>query len=519
MPNRTKMEAPHSLVLSGSPHSGTTTSRERFQKTHLLAMRITVPVTRPMIVLGTGSPHRNVTCTDSVSGPNTSAGGLTRAGTDNFKPRATSHRPALAHNRRLTLAIAVPLCCLFLLAVLGCVLYWTRRRQPLRHGTGGRRKSGPEVHRNNFIEPSNTPPPAEPSSEEQPVWQRPSTAIKRSDDGLSRITELPSVSDDTPGHRTSRELHEQPLSPTAPPPELPSSLSSQSETINSPDSSSDDFAGHLSGLDEDPFSDRAATAAPMPRQETSPEISPSSLPPAQHRPQIETASSVGAATSESSAEHPVTAINTQGPNSVNEEQQDDEPSDGRAVVSRAASPSSELEHSSIEIDDGTPSQSDDPRHLQPAGHSDEPAHHHSSTLNSSTAPPRDNDTSWNPFSSSTIPATSARSSIVEETELPPQHATHLEEQRDNSDDDLLDRVQQQQQQPSNNRAEDTASSREEEHFLDAFILPTRSSRSSSSSHEEYPAPPLSDRGSWLHREEGEEEEEEQEQDTGATTTE
>lgn len=489
MPNRTKMEAPHSLVLSGSPHSGTTTSRERCQKTYLLAMRITVPVTRPMIVLGTGSPHRNVTCTDSVSGPNTSAGGLTRAGTDNFKPRATSHRPALAHNRRLTLAVAVPLCCLFLLAVLGCVLYWTRRRQPLRHGTGGRRKSGPEVHRNNFIEPSNAPPPAEPSPEEQPEWQRPSTAIKRSDDGLSRITELPSVSDDTPGHRTSRELHEQPLSPTAPPPELPSSLSSQSETINSPDSSSDDFAGHLSGLDEDPFSDRAATAAPMPRQETSPEISPSSLPPAQHRPQIETASSVGAATSESSAEHPVTAINTQGPNSVNEEQQDDEPSSGRAVVSRAASPSSELEHSSIEIDDGTPSQSDDPRHLQPAGHSDETAHHHSSILDSSTAPPA------------------------------PQHATHLEEQRENDDNDLLDHVQQQQQQqPSNNSVEDTASSREEEeHFLDAFILPTRSSRSSSSSHEEFPAPPLSDRGSWLHREEGEEEEEEE--DTGATNTE
>ena len=452
-------------------------------------MEVAVPVAGRMIVLASVSPARNITSTDAISETDTRLVDSAKASTYNFKPRETSHRPGIALNRRLAVAIAVPLCFLFLLAVLGIVLFCTRRRRPLRHGTGGRRRSSPEAHRNNFVEPLNTSPaePEETGPEEQPEWQRPPTAIKRSDDGLSRITEIPSVSDETHDRRSSREIHGLPPSPLVLPPELPSSISSHSETVNPLDSGSDDFGGHFSGLDEDPFSDSAAVSVP---KEESPEISPSSQP-VQSKPRIDTASSVGAATSESS-EHPVTAINTGGPNSVSDELFDEESS---RAPSRAISRSPQVQQLPDEVDGGAAPDDEEelPRtdsYLEEAGHSSSSQIPRTANpFNDENTPSDDrglpqpetySDKAEQPLDASTpthdprlnrldprsIPANfGQRSSSVSAKELR-QHGQKEDLKTSRSADDILP----------------------EDHFLDAFVSPSSS---------EYPAPPLSDRRSWL----------------------
>ncbi|KAI5358214.1 hypothetical protein Slin15195_G065410 [Septoria linicola] len=230
------------------------------------------------------------------------------------KSSGTLQSPTPPLNRKFAVAIVAPLCFLFLLAVLGIVLYCTRRQRPLRQGTGGRRRSQSAPHRSNFHGALATDD-AEIGHDERGVvddWPRPITTGKRSDDGLSRITEMPSHSDES---RRRDRLRELPLSPPISHQQLPSSLVSTTETIDALDSSSDDLAGHFSGLDEDPFSDRAAITGSRSMEENSPAVPPSSRPVQRVRP-ISTGSVADEPGSRSSSDDPVTSINTDSSHSI-----------------------------------------------------------------------------------------------------------------------------------------------------------------------------------------------------------
>lgn len=126
---------------------------------------------------------------------------------------------------------------------------------------------------------------------------------------------MPSHSDESQRRHALQEL---PLSPSIPHQQLPSSLVSTIETIDALGSSSDDLAGHFSGLDEDPFSDRAAITGSRVMEESSPAVSPGSRSVRNVRP-ISTGSIVDRPESRSSSDDPVTAINTNSSHSIGHE--------------------------------------------------------------------------------------------------------------------------------------------------------------------------------------------------------
>ncbi|WPB04024.1 uncharacterized protein RHO25_008668 [Cercospora beticola] len=230
---------------------------------------------------------------------------------------ASLHRSGLSLNRRLAILVIVPLCLLFLFAIFGVVLYASRRRRSSRHRIRSRHESVAEPYCDDNIEPDESPS-ASPNQYRDftaaGLEEHHHTPTKQSDDALSMITEIP-----TNSVRTSVESDRGRNVPTLHSQRLPSSVSSRSQTLDALESASDDdLHGNLSGLDEDPFVDRAALSGADHNQEVSEPVSPLSQP-LHSRPRVDTAASSVSNTSASSgsSQAPVTAINTGGKKGYN----------------------------------------------------------------------------------------------------------------------------------------------------------------------------------------------------------
>lgn len=230
---------------------------------------------------------------------------------------APLHRSGLSLNRRLAILVIVPLCLLFLFAIFGIVLYASRRRQSSRHRLRSRHESVAEPYRDDYVEPDGSPstsPNQDRDFTAAGLEEHLPTPTKRSDDALSMITEIP-----TNSVRTSVGSDRGTNLPTLESQPLPSSISSHSQSLEALESPSDDgLHGNLSGLEEDPFVDRAATSRAGHNQEVSEPVSPLSQP-LHNRPRVNTAASSISNTSgwSGSSQAPVTAINTGGKNGAN----------------------------------------------------------------------------------------------------------------------------------------------------------------------------------------------------------
>ncbi|GIZ42395.1 hypothetical protein CKM354_000566800 [Cercospora kikuchii] len=247
----------------------------------------------------------------------TVAGNTPSMSTWRHDTKASLHRSGLSLNRRLAILVIVPLCLLSLFAIFGIVLYASRRRQSSRHSIRGRHERVAEPYRDDYTEPDESPS-ASPNQYRDFIAagleEHHHTPTKRSDDALSMITEIPTNSVRTSvGSDRETDLH------TLQSQRLPSSISSRSQTLDALESTSDDdLHGNLSGLDEDPFVDRAAISGAGHNQEVSEPVSPLCQP-LHNRPRINTAASSVSNTpaTSGSSQAPVTAINTGGKNGAN----------------------------------------------------------------------------------------------------------------------------------------------------------------------------------------------------------